>query len=259
MRGIQRFYDQHVRARPVWWAGMLDVESELEARYRDREEKRTLSRLLRRVSVATAVELGCGAGRWLPFLARHAGFVVGVDISLGILAQARRSFQPGTGRVALVGGDVSCLPLGGSVDLVYLSSVLLYLDDAGIVEVARWCARTLPPGALLASRDSVATGQRFETHGDYSAVYRPLAEYLDLFRGHGFKVRAVAQSYVPLQRPGALASRLPRRATELLVAARALRLVDAAVAMLARLARRPKRAQEGARIAHRFVVYERTS
>jgi SAM-dependent methyltransferase len=236
---------------------MLNVEHELEARFRDREEKRTLARLLPRGSFTTAVELGCGAGRFLPFLANRSALTVGVDVSLGILAQAREVLRPDRGRVVLVGGDVSSLPLAGRVGFVYLSSVTLYLDDAELEWLAKWCAESLPPGGLLVSRDSVSKGERFERGGDYSAIYRPDADYLKVFGSQGFRPIASAPSYVPLRHAAALARRLPHRVVEALIEARALRLVDLLADALARLGRRPARETGCARIAHRFVVYER--
>ncbi len=76
------------------------------------------------------VDLGCGNGRYLAALARrgHAGPLVGVDLSIGMLRSV--AFMPAP---ALVVGDVSSLPLlSGAVDVALVAHVLQHVADAGV-------------------------------------------------------------------------------------------------------------------------------
>ena len=68
------------------------------------------------------LELGCGAGRWSIALAGAGGRPVGMDLSEGQLAQARRRLSRSESRVPLVQASAERLPFKpASFDLVLLS------------------------------------------------------------------------------------------------------------------------------------------
>ena len=255
--GVRRFYDGHARARAEWWAGMLDVESELEASYRDRAEKRTVGRLLGDRRFECVVEVGCGAGRWLDFLSARADRVVGVDLSMTLLGLARQRAHPRPG--SLVAADAAALPLQRPWGLVYLSCVCLHLQDEALRLLATACAGLLAPGGLLLSRDSLSRGLRFEQAGEYGAIYRGADEYLRLFGAAGFRPLKQVPAYRRLRRPGIL-HRLERIAGRRAVARlddRFVALLDLAANASARLLRRPGGRGPDAGIEHRFFLYAR--
>jgi SAM-dependent methyltransferase len=72
------------------------------------------------------LDCGCGTGILLPCLERSYGSVIGLDLSLDNLQEARRLAR----RTSLVAGDVQSLPLAaGSFDQVICRAVLYRLDD----------------------------------------------------------------------------------------------------------------------------------
>lgn len=102
----------------------------------------------------TAVDLGCGTGATLPYLAERvgpAGRVVGVDASRGMLAAARRrARREGWRRVALVRGDAT-RPPACEADAALASFVSGMLADPGAA-VREW-ARLVGPGGRVALLD----------------------------------------------------------------------------------------------------------
>ena len=98
-------------------------------------------RELRIPSSASALDVGCGTGRALPFLrdsVGETGEVVGADITPGMVAQATRL---GRAQLAqLLVADLMRLPFQGSqFDVVLAAGVIPHLVDPrrGLAEIAR--------------------------------------------------------------------------------------------------------------------------
>jgi SAM-dependent methyltransferase len=92
-----------------------------------------------------AVELGCGTGRLARLLADHWRSYCGLDLSLGMVTEARRLAGPGTAMQFSVATGRDLRPVGdGSASLVLAIDVFPYLALAGgglsalmLAEVAR--------------------------------------------------------------------------------------------------------------------------
>lgn len=87
------------------------------------------------------LEVACGSGQGLGYLARRARRVVGGDCTERLLGAARRHYR---GRIPLVGLDAQRLPFKpASFDVVILHEAIYYLDapDAFVRE----CRRVLRP------------------------------------------------------------------------------------------------------------------
>jgi SAM-dependent methyltransferase len=70
------------------------------------------------------VDVGCGPGHFLSPIAKRAGRVIGVDLSLGMLAKAREHVLGGRAYVAVA--DIEQMPVAaGAVDVV-LAAFMLY-------------------------------------------------------------------------------------------------------------------------------------
>ena len=104
----------------------------------------------------TIVDVGCGNGMYLAEAARRgfAGRVLGVDLSLGMLAVARRRLSgmgkaaDGTGPVALANADATALPLGdGVVGLALAAHMLYHVPDPA--EALRELRRVTRPGGRV--------------------------------------------------------------------------------------------------------------
>jgi ubiquinone/menaquinone biosynthesis C-methylase UbiE len=111
-----------------------------------------LQRLLHRYHLAATLsagrdvlEVGCGAGLGLGWLAREARRVTGGDCTASSLALARRHYKA---RVPLLRLDAAALPFrDGSFDGVLLFETLYYLRDPA--EFVAGCARVLRSEGFL--------------------------------------------------------------------------------------------------------------
>lgn len=102
-----------------------------------RGERRLLADLLEGFPEArTLLDVGCGSGHFLPWLAGRGLHAVGLDRAPAMLASLRQRL-PGA---PVVLGDARALPLrDGAVDLVLLVTTLEFLDDprAALAEAVR--------------------------------------------------------------------------------------------------------------------------
>lgn len=206
--------DQNERSREFWdriaardaqggLAGLLDGDPEL-AQYRDRAERQVcFAQLSERLSAESRVlEVGCGSGRWTIELARRYRQVVALDISAGMIEQAReRVLAAGLSNVELSVAPMDEAQLEGEFDLIYLGSCLHYMDDAAILRGLERIAPRLAPGGVLLSRDTVSligkTFHRSERYGgDDPAIYRPIAWYEDAMRRHGLTLVSAWPTWV---------------------------------------------------------------
>jgi ubiquinone/menaquinone biosynthesis C-methylase UbiE len=97
------------------------------------------------------VEMGCGTGANLPYLASEVGptgRIVGVDITGNMLSRAReRVHSQSLSQVSLVQADASDPPIDGPVDAVLGSFVTGMFESPGQV-VDRWLDLLAPGGRL---------------------------------------------------------------------------------------------------------------
>jgi len=94
----------------------------------------------------TVADIGCGNGAYLAELARrgHAGRVLGVDLSAGMLSAARRRAPA----AALATGDAAALPLRDrAADLTLSAHMLYHVPDPGAA--ARELRRITRPGGTV--------------------------------------------------------------------------------------------------------------
>jgi len=128
------------------------------------------------------LEVACGAGQGLGYLAARADVVVGGDCTAALLATAQRRYR---GRLPLVRLDAHALPFrGASFDVVLLYEALYYLADADgfLEEVARVLG---DHGTLL-----ICTVNRDWAEFNPSPLstrYHSAAELLQLLGRHGFR------------------------------------------------------------------------
>ncbi len=133
-----------------------------------------------------ALDLGCGSGRFLRALAPRLRGVTGLDVSAGMVAEARRRCAGlANTRVARTDGR-GLAPVGdGAVDLVLAADVFPYLVGAGgpvAADHLREAARVLRAGGALVILN-------WSYRGD---VARDRAEVLVLAARHGFAATRVA-------------------------------------------------------------------
>ena len=95
------------------------------------------------------LELGCGTGHKLIPIASDGVRCVGLDLSPGMLAEARRKADENGVNVEWVQGDMTSFDLGRTFDLVFVTAnSLLHLHEAeDLVSCFRSVRRHLAPGA----------------------------------------------------------------------------------------------------------------
>jgi predicted TPR repeat methyltransferase len=137
----------------------------------------------------SALDLGCGTGLGGECLQGHASRVVGVDISAGMVAQAR---SRGVYAEVLQADVLDFLSASRQVfDLVVAADVFIYLGDLGAVFSA--VKGRLAPEGMFAFTVELASGKR-------DVELRPSLRYAhtrsaieSLARGNGFTIQAMAE------------------------------------------------------------------
>ena len=98
-----------------------------------------------------ALDLGCGMGRFSEALAPRLRGVLGLDLSAGMVEEARRRSRHGNVRYAIGTGRDLAGVADGSVDLVLAADVFPYLVEAGLAghHVAEMARVLRPAGAAV--------------------------------------------------------------------------------------------------------------
>jgi SAM-dependent methyltransferase len=127
----QAAHGDALKHKPLAWGAYRVPESEL--------------RVLGPVAGHDLLELGCGAAQWSIALAEQGARVVGLDVSTGQLAHARRA----SATVPLLLGSGEQLPFADAAfDIVFCDHGAMSFCDPAITVPE--CARVLRPGGLLA-------------------------------------------------------------------------------------------------------------
>jgi SAM-dependent methyltransferase len=131
----------------------------------------------------SVLDLGCGPGTITVDIGRRVspGRVLGVDASVDVIEEARRSVDGGTNVDFLV-GDLYALNIDDETfDIVHSHQVLQHLPDP--IGAFREMKRVCKPGGLVAARDSDYGG--FRWYPDEPTIDRWLALYREIARRNG--------------------------------------------------------------------------
>ena len=103
------------------------------------------------LAMGPVLDLGCGTGRVAAGLADHAGSVLGLDVSAGMIAEARRRHGGDTRlRFEATDGTAPEHLANGGFGLVLAVDSFPYLVEAGLADAhVRVAARCLRPGGAL--------------------------------------------------------------------------------------------------------------
>jgi ubiquinone/menaquinone biosynthesis C-methylase UbiE len=122
------------------------------------------------------LDIGCGAGRDMAWLEAHGATVTGVDLSPGMLAEAKIRVC-GT----LLEMDMRSLTFpDGSFDVVWSIASLLHIPKSEAQGVIGEFHRVLHPGGLLALSLQEGTGEQWEAsylYPEFADVERFFARY----------------------------------------------------------------------------------
>jgi len=119
-------------------------------RYQRRKYRGLLSILPRR-PYGDVLDMGCGLGVFSRALAPHADRVLGIDVSLRAVSQAR-SLSTGFGNLHFEQGDIHSFDSPRRFSLIVLADVVYYLlplTDVSVQTIAAKLTALLEPGGLL--------------------------------------------------------------------------------------------------------------
>lgn len=128
------------------------------------------------------LELGCGPGVGLGYLARQAHRVIGGDYDAAMMRRAQRTYG---GRVGVVHMDAQVLPFADhTFDVAVMYEAIYYLPDPG--KFFEECRRVLrSPGTLIVC--SVNKSWSDFNPSPFSTAYHSAPELFALFTEHGFR------------------------------------------------------------------------
>lgn len=141
---------RHGERRP-WWEEIFDEEYIRSLpRYSADQTRREVEFIERSLGVARGariLDLGCGDGRHAVELALRGFEVVGLDLSLPMLARAGDHAQARSAKLNFIQGDMRDLRFDAAFDAVYcVGTTFGYFDDDTNVQVLANAARALKPG-----------------------------------------------------------------------------------------------------------------
>ncbi len=160
------------------------------------EEAERLLNALRQSGRANALvlDLGCGAGRDMAWLEDKGARMIGADLSMGMLAEARQR-----ARGPLCQLDMRFLPFPeAALAAVWCQAALLHLPKAMAPAALAEIRRALLPGGLLHISVQQGESEGFETR-PYEPAERYYAHYqaeelINLVQSAGFEVIAQGQA-----------------------------------------------------------------
>lgn len=178
---------------------------------RNNNERKIIEPLLSLNVNSKVVDIGCGVGRWAENILPVVGSYLGLDFSQELLdiATKRLAKYIDDGRAEfqqcafqeLNEDKFSTFTIKPPYTCGIISGVLIYVNDADIIKGLNNLAKLMDnssviyirePISLLDTRMTLSNHYSEELNSDYSALYRPIDEYLDIFNStlikHGFNL-----------------------------------------------------------------------
>lgn len=162
------------------------------AHYYEKKERSLIRTLEALGPVGTAIDVGCGTGRYTRVLARFAGEVQGYDVSAGLVAQAREAAAAeGAGNVRFDCVAIEDLRPVETFDLVACLGVTsCVIDDLAFLAAVDKLMQLAKPGGHVLLVDTLATetGRVASDATGYVAHYRAAADYRKIFERRGLRL-----------------------------------------------------------------------
>jgi SAM-dependent methyltransferase len=142
------------------------------------------------------IELGCGSGQGLGYLASVARRVIGGDYSKPLLSLASSHYE---GRIPLLQLDAQALPIKDqSIDLIILLETIYYFRYPG--HFVNECARVLRPGGVVLLCNPNKDLPDFNP-SPHSYRYFSACDFVELLRPFGFEVECFGDCEVDYDNP----------------------------------------------------------
>lgn len=139
------------------------------------------------------LEIGCGLGRWAEFFEDKCSEYVGIDYSENLIELAKKYFNyPNCYFENLSATEIDeCnLPVKGKFDIIFITGVLIYLNDDDIKIMIEKINKLTHSNSIIYIRETISvldtrlTLKDFyseELEVDYNAIYRTERELYEFF------------------------------------------------------------------------------
>lgn len=165
------------------------------AEKRDAWEKEKIAPYLSVGAGKSALDLGCGIGRWGEFFLPRGVRYVGMDGSSGMVRRAEENLVA-HGDKRLFQGYLQDFPrrlteegIAGSFDNILVNGVFMYLNDEDFLASLKSLLKYAAPACTIYLKESMGETERLtlrKVHSEalkqeYTAIYRSIAEYQKAF------------------------------------------------------------------------------
>lgn len=139
------------------------------------------------------LEIGCGLGRWAEYFQDKCNEYVGIDYSENLIEIAKENFSfPNCyfETLSVTEIDEENLPIKGPYDIIFITGVLIYLNDEDIKIMIEKINNITHNNSIIYIRETISvlntrlTLKDFyseELEVDYNAIYRTETELLEFF------------------------------------------------------------------------------
>jgi cyclopropane fatty-acyl-phospholipid synthase-like methyltransferase len=196
---IKNFWDaQAQKSKYLKLEGVANLEENPELLSKKIEaEKDKIMKIVNLDSSMRVLDLGSGAGQWSFRFAKHVNRVVAVEYSQDMcnlaLNEAKKS---GINNIEFVNISAQDYRTNMKFDLIFISGLLIYLNDKECNILLSQCVRYLKHGGRLVLRDGTGVNSRYDINDRYSetldayysATYRTIEQYISLFESKGLLV-----------------------------------------------------------------------
>jgi 2-polyprenyl-3-methyl-5-hydroxy-6-metoxy-1,4-benzoquinol methylase len=158
---------------------------------RDLKEKKKLLPLLNLIKSTKVLDIGCGIGRWAKTMAPLVHKYHGTDLMpqfIDIAKEECKEFSNVTFQ-SISAQEITDTSIDGKFNLIFISGLLIYLNDNEIRNLFNVLNSYMENHCQILIREPIGIEERLtlnkvwseELQCEYSAVYRTVQEYKELF------------------------------------------------------------------------------
>ncbi len=196
---IKKFWDaQAQKAKYLKLEGIANLEENPELLSKKiKAEKDKVMKIVNLDSSMRVLDLGSGAGQWSFCFSKHVNRVVAVEYTQNMCNLARDEAKKNSvNNVDFINIAAQDYKTNMKFDLVYISGLLIYLNDKECNTLLSQCVKYLKHGGRLVLRDGTGVNSRYDINDRYSetldayysATYRTIEQYISLFVSKGLFV-----------------------------------------------------------------------
>ena len=142
------------------------------------------------------LDLGSGTGQWAYRFSPFADSITLVEFSKEMMTLAKRNSKDKIYNFKFIVCEAQDFLSDELYELIWISGLLIYLNDQELARLIKNCKKMLSPGGCLILRDGTGLKERHEINNqfsetlnhNYSATYRTAKEYITEFHKGGFEL-----------------------------------------------------------------------